>query len=134
MTGGNFEVGKDFLKMTADKVERAFLVDIFSILEDPNQNMTATEVLQRAQEKGYLLAPMIGRQQSELFGPMVTREIDILDRGQDNFRPRPNKVRKMGKLEWEVVYESRNPGHTQKKDQGARHRRDVAAVGSDRAG
>jgi hypothetical protein len=105
MTGGNFEVAGDFLKRVADKIERAFLVDIFSILEDPKQDMTATEVLQRAQEKGYLLAPMIGRQQSELFGPMITREIDILDRA-GLLPPPPDKVRRMGKLDMEVVYES----------------------------
>jgi len=105
MTGGNFEVASDFLKRTADKIERAFLVDIFSILEDPKQDMTATEVLQRAQEKGYLLAPMIGRQQSELFGPMITRELDILDRA-GQLPPPPDKLRKIGKLDIEVVYES----------------------------
>lgn len=103
--GGSFEVNKEFLKLVADKIERAFLTDIFSILEDPTQNMTATEVLQRAQEKGYLLAPMIGRQQSELFGPMITREIDILDRTGLLPEP-PPKVRKMGRLDMEVVYES----------------------------
>jgi hypothetical protein len=36
---------------------------------------------------------------------MVTREIDILDRA-GQLPPPPDKVRKMGKLEWEVVYES----------------------------
>jgi hypothetical protein len=103
--GANYEVGENFLKSIADTVEKAFLVDIFSILEDPKQDMTATEVLQRAQEKGYLLAPMIGRQQSELFGPMITREIDILDRA-GLLPPPPEKVRKMGRLDIEVVYES----------------------------
>ena len=42
--------------------------------------MTATEVLQRSQEKGALLAPTIGRQQTELLGPMIERELDVLDR------------------------------------------------------
>lgn len=32
----------------------------------------------RAQEKGALLAPMMGRQQSEWLGPMITRELDVL--------------------------------------------------------
>ena len=40
--------------------------------------MTATEVLERAREKGALLAPTMGRQQSEALGPMIEREIDIL--------------------------------------------------------
>jgi len=40
--------------------------------------MTATEVLQRAQEKGALLAPTVGRQQSEMLGPLIEREVAIL--------------------------------------------------------
>lgn len=103
--GGNFEIGKDFLKNLGDTVNRAFLVDIFSILTDRQPGVTATETLQRAQEKGQLLAPMIGRQQAELFGPMVTRELDILDRA-GQLPPPPDKVRKMGRLDLEVKYES----------------------------
>ena len=40
--------------------------------------MTATEVLERAREKGALLSPTMGRQQSEMLGPMIEREIDLL--------------------------------------------------------
>ena len=40
--------------------------------------MTATEVLERTREKGILLAPTIGRQQSEYLGPMIDRELDLL--------------------------------------------------------
>jgi hypothetical protein len=40
--------------------------------------MTATEAMIRAQEKGQLLAPTVGRQQSELLGTVITRELDIL--------------------------------------------------------
>ena len=40
--------------------------------------MTATEVLQRAQEKGALLAPTVGRQQSETLGPLIERELAVL--------------------------------------------------------
>jgi len=46
-------------------------------LEKP-PNMTATEALLRAQEKGVLLAPTMGRQQSEFLGPLIEREFDIL--------------------------------------------------------
>ena len=40
--------------------------------------MTATEVLERAREKGALLSPTMGRQQSEALGPMIEREVDLL--------------------------------------------------------
>lgn len=59
-----------------ETINRSFLVTLFQILIDTPQ-MTATEVLERAQEKGALLAPTIGRQQSELLGPMIERELDI---------------------------------------------------------
>jgi hypothetical protein len=59
-------------------VNDAFLVTLFQILLDKPPNMTATEALLRAQEKGVLLAPTMGRQQSEFLGPMIEREFDIL--------------------------------------------------------
>lgn len=60
-------------------VNDAFLVTLFQILIETPQ-MTATEVLERAREKGALLSPTMGRQQSECLGPMIERELDILNR------------------------------------------------------
>jgi hypothetical protein len=40
--------------------------------------MTATEALIRAQEKGAMIAPALGRQQSEFLGPLINRELDLL--------------------------------------------------------
>lgn len=104
-TGANFESTVEFMNESRKLIERAFLVDIFSILADPNQQMTATEVLQRAQEKGQLLAPIIGRIQSELFGPLITRELDIANRA-GLLPPPPPKLAREGGVELEVVYES----------------------------
>jgi hypothetical protein len=58
-------------------INDSFLVTLFQILIDSPQ-MTATEVLQRAQEKGALLSPTMGRQQSEFLGPTIERELDVL--------------------------------------------------------
>jgi hypothetical protein len=104
-TGANFESTVEYISDVRKVVERAFLVDIFSILAQPEQGMTATEVLQRAQEKGQLLAPIIGRIQSELFGPMITRELDIADRA-GLIPPPPANLQKAGRIDFEVVYES----------------------------
>jgi len=57
-------------------VNDAFLVTLFQVLVE-NSTMTATEAMLRAQEKGALLAPTGGRQQSELLGIIIEREIDI---------------------------------------------------------
>lgn len=58
-------------------INRAFLVTLFQILVETPE-MTATEALLRAQEKGALLAPTMGRQQSEFCGTIIEREVDIL--------------------------------------------------------
>lgn len=76
-TGGNFEIGKEMMEMEAQAIHDPFLVSVMQILAQ-NPNMTATEALIRAQEKGILIAPAMGRQQSEFLGPQIVREVDIL--------------------------------------------------------
>lgn len=58
-------------------INDAFLVTLFQILVE-TPTMTATEVLERTREKSMLLAPTMGRFQSEYLGPMIEREIDLL--------------------------------------------------------
>lgn len=74
---GGFQIGKELMDMEAGAINDAFLVSLFQILVQ-NPDMTATEALIRAQEKGMLIAPAMGRQQSEFLGPQIVREIDIL--------------------------------------------------------
>jgi hypothetical protein len=62
-----------------ERIERAFLVSLFLMLQERPQ-MTATEVLERAGEKGIVLAPIMGRLQSELLRPIIDRELDIAAR------------------------------------------------------
>jgi len=82
-------------------INDAFLVTLFQILVD-SPRMTATEVLQRAQEKGALLAPTVGRQQSETIGPLIEREFSILGR-QGVLPPVPEALEGQ---EYEVEYVS----------------------------
>lgn len=74
---GRFDVAKEMMEIEATAINDAFLVSLFQILVQ-NPTMTATEALIRAQEKGMLIAPAMGRQQSEFLGPQIVREIDIL--------------------------------------------------------
>jgi len=76
---GNLAAGQELMDMERTVINEAFLVSLFQILVDSPQ-MTATEVLERAREKGALLSPTMGRQQSEALGPMIEREIDLLSR------------------------------------------------------
>jgi hypothetical protein len=74
---GRFDIGKELMELEATSINDSFLVSLFQILaQEPN--MTATEALIRAQEKGILIAPTMGRQQSEFLAPTIIREIDIL--------------------------------------------------------
>ncbi len=78
-TGANVPLGLEMENQRRQVINDAFLVTLFQILvEQPSQ--TATEALIRAQEKGVLLAPTVGRQQSEALGPMILRELAILGR------------------------------------------------------
>jgi S-adenosylmethionine/arginine decarboxylase-like enzyme len=71
------DVSNDAMNASHEIINDIFLVKLFQILVESPQ-MTATEVLQRAQEKGDLLSPSAGRQQSESQGRMIEREIDLL--------------------------------------------------------
>lgn len=77
LAAGNVQIGKELLDDERLTINDAFLVTLFQILVDTPQ-MTATEVLERAREKGALLSPTMGRFQSESLGPMIEREFDLL--------------------------------------------------------
>ena len=84
-------------------IKEAFMVNMFQILlETPR--MTATEVLQRTREKAILLSPTMGRQQTELLGPMIEREIQLLA-DQDVLPEMPMELIE-AKGEYTVVYDS----------------------------
>ncbi len=101
--GKQAQIGMDFANQTRETINQWFYVTLFQILVDSG-DMTATEVLQRAQEKGVLLAPTLGRTQSELLGPMIEREIDIMaEAGQ--FPPMPPELRDAGE-DVDIEYDS----------------------------
>jgi len=76
-TGANLGMGLEFIQDSREVINDAFFVTLFQILVE-NPRMTATEALLRAQEKGELLGPPLGRQQTAYLGPMIERELDIL--------------------------------------------------------
>jgi hypothetical protein len=100
---GNISAGKDMMMDERTLINDAFLVNIFQILTE-TPSMTATEVMERTREKGILLAPTIGRQQSEYLGPLIEREIDLLSR-QFLLPPMP-QILKEAQGEYKIVYDS----------------------------
>ena len=63
-----------------EAIARMFHVDQLQI--QSNRTMTATEVLQRNEEKMRILGPVMGRIQSELLEPMITRVFSIMLRNR----------------------------------------------------
>jgi hypothetical protein len=74
---GNIAVAEDMMESERKVINDAFLITLFQILVDTPQ-MTATEVMERAREKGMLVAPTAGRLQSEFLGPLIERELGLL--------------------------------------------------------
>jgi len=70
-----------------DAIVKMFHVDQLVISE--NRNMTATEVLQRQEEKMRILGPVLGRLQSELLSPLIIRIFNIMLR-KGLFQPAPD--------------------------------------------
>lgn len=98
-TGSNLPVGLEMTEQKRKVINDAFYVTLFQILVQ-NPQMTATEALIRAQEKGQLLAPTVGRQQGEFLGTVSDREIDIMSAAgtfdEDGPLPMPEKLRRSG--------------------------------------
>ena len=101
--GSNPNLGVDILQQQHGVINDAFLVTLFQILVDSPQ-MTATEVLQRAQEKGALIGPALSRLSTGLFGPMIRRELDML--GGKGLLPQPPDEILMAGAKYEVSYDS----------------------------
>jgi hypothetical protein len=100
---GNIAIGKDLMDDERAVINDSFLITIFQILVETNQ-MTATEVMERTKEKGILLAPTIGRQQSEYLGPLTEREIDLLSK-QGLLPPMPQVLREAAG-QFQIQYDS----------------------------
>jgi hypothetical protein len=93
-TNARVDIGLEMMEQRRKTINDAFLVTLFQILVDAPQ-MTATEAMLRAQEKGALLAPTMGRQQSEFLGPLIERELDILARA-GVLPPMPDAMKEYG--------------------------------------
>jgi hypothetical protein len=103
LDSGNFQVTKEMLDDERADINDAFLVSLFNVVLE-NPDMKATAVIEMAAEKAAILAPTMGRMQSEDLGPTIEREIDIgMQLGVLPEMP-PELVEAEG--EYEVVYTS----------------------------
>ncbi len=70
-----------------DRIKRAYAADLFLMLDNLEQTMTAREVMERAQEKMQQLGPVVQRLQFEFLSKIIERVYAILDRA--NVFPAP---------------------------------------------
>ena len=78
VSGANSGVGLEIMNEIRARIKNAFYND--QLMSTENVKMTATEVLQRTEEKRRLLGPVFGRLQTELLGPMMIRVLGLLVR------------------------------------------------------
>ena len=76
--GANTPLGLNMEEQRRNSIRNAFYVNQLMMQNGPQ--MTATEVIQRNEEKMRLLGPVLGRLQSELLKPLIDRVFAILIR------------------------------------------------------
>ena len=76
LTGAQPQWGEKIAEDIRSRVRDMFFVNQLQLNEGPQ--MTATEVLQRTEEKTRLLGPVIGRAMTELLSPCLTRTFGLL--------------------------------------------------------
>ena len=84
--GANTPLGLNMEEQRRNSIRNAFYVNQLMMQQGPQ--MTATEVIQRNEEKMRLLGPVLGRLQSELLKPLIDRTFAILLR-KNLFRQAP---------------------------------------------
>tara|TARA_R100001086_G_scaffold246669_1_gene179290 strand:- start:23 stop:1660 length:1638 start_codon:yes stop_codon:yes gene_type:complete len=85
--GANNPLGLNMENQRRDAIRNTFYVNQLMLQQGPQ--MTATEVVQRNEEKMRLLGPVLGRLQSELLKPLIDRAFAILFR-KDMFAQAPD--------------------------------------------
>lgn len=100
---GSIQVTKEMMDEERALINDAFLITLFQILTE-TPTMSATEVVERTNEKGILLAPTVGGLQSGYLGPMIERELDMMS--DLNLLPPMPPMLKEARGEYQVNYTS----------------------------
>lgn len=78
LTGGNIPVSLEMMDGIRNSIREMFYNDQMHLGDRPQ--MTATETIQRTEDRLRLLGPVLGRMQSEVLGPMIDRVFGMLVR------------------------------------------------------
>jgi hypothetical protein len=88
-TGADIGISLEMMEEVRARISKTFFLDQFQLGVGPA--MTATEVIQRTEERLRLLGPVLGRLQTEVLGPLIERVYGILDRA-GRIPPAPDQV------------------------------------------
>ena len=69
------------IRVVEARIKGGYYNDLFLMIMDAH-TMTATEVVQRHEDKLSILGPVIERQMSELLSPTIDRTFDVMSRGE----------------------------------------------------
>jgi hypothetical protein len=75
VTGGRHDIGIDLVNRKQQNIQSAFHSEVLPLFNSPY--MTATQVLELVQQAQRFLSPILGRLQTELLEPMLTRVFGI---------------------------------------------------------
>ena len=92
---GNIPISLEMQDRERAGIADAFYISLFEILAEDRRQMTAQEVLQRAQEKGDLLGPLQSGMEGSFLGPLIDRDMDIAFRAGIMPEP-PEAIRRIG--------------------------------------
>lgn len=76
MTGSRVDFGFQFIEDLKASIRQGFFIDQLQLNEGPQ--MTATEVVQRTEEKLRVMGPILGRLHTELLKPIIDKTFDML--------------------------------------------------------
>lgn len=85
-TGANIPIGLNMEEQRRTAIRSAFYVD--QLLTGGSPNMTATEVVQRQEERMRVIGPVLGRLMNEMLRPMIDRVFALMLRA-DMLAPPP---------------------------------------------
>jgi len=94
------DINADMIEQIRVRVRQAFFIDQLQLQDGPQ--MTATEVMQRTEEKLRMMGPILGRLNNELLKPIIDRVFGIMLRKQ-MFGPIPEAL---AKRDLEITYVS----------------------------
>jgi hypothetical protein len=103
ITGGRLDITMEMMDKEREVIGSAFLADVYRALVE-NPSMTATQALELISERAVLVAPVLGRLQSEFLGNIIDREIDILNEAGQLPEMPPELIEAQG--EYRIEYTS----------------------------